>query len=46
MEKMKRQIVSVEILTVEDGSYWRKLDESEKREMRMKREKANGKVEK
>ena len=46
MEKMKRQIVSVEILTVEDGSYWRKLDESKKREMKMKREKANGKVEK
>ena len=46
MEKMKRQIVSVEILTVEDGSYWRKLDESLKHKMKMKREEANGKVEK
>ena len=46
MEKMESQIVRVEILTVEDGSYWRKLDESLKHKMKMKREEANGKVEK
>ena len=43
---MESQIVRVEILTIEDGSYWRKLDESLKHKMKMKREEANGKVEK
>ena len=46
MEKMESQMVRVEILTVEDESYWRKLDESLKHKMKMKREEANGKVEK